>query len=73
MTYRLVLTQFVREDSGQDIIEYALLTAFIGCIGALAWQGVKTGLHNGYLGWDANAQTLSGCVPDPISEGGGGC
>ena len=37
---KAVLVRVVTEDSGQDIIEYALLAAFIGCIGAAAWQAV---------------------------------
>jgi Flp pilus assembly pilin Flp len=64
------LARLACEESGQDVVEYALLAAFLGCVGVLAWQGVRNGLHNGYVGWDASAQTLGACTPDP---GGGGC
>jgi Flp pilus assembly pilin Flp len=65
-----LFTRFVREDAGQDIIEYALLSAFIGVVGILAWQNIGVGVLNAYTGWDTGVQGLSGCTPDP---GGGGC
>ena len=66
---RLVLG-FLRDDGGQDVIEYALLSAFIGTVGVLAWQGIGVGIMNAYLGWDTGVQNISGCTPDP---GGTGC
>jgi len=65
-----LLARFVREENGQDIIEYALLAAFIGTVGLLAWQDIGVGIQNAYLGWDTGVQNLSSCTPDP---GGGGC
>lgn len=69
MTPRLFL-RLVRDDSGQDIIEYALLTALIGLVGILIWQNIGVGISNAYTGFDTGVQTLSICTPDP---GGGGC
>ena len=65
-----LLMRLLLDESGQDIIEYALLTAFIGTVGVLAWVNIKSGLGNAYSGWGSGVQTLSACTPDP---GGGGC
>jgi Flp pilus assembly pilin Flp len=65
-----LLLRFIREDSGQDLIEYALLSAFVGVVGILAWANISTKIGLAYQGWDTNVQTLSGCTPNP---GGGGC
>jgi Flp pilus assembly pilin Flp len=62
--------RFFREDSGQDILEYALLGAFIGTVGILAWQNIGAGIFRAYTGWDTGVQNLSACTPDP---GGAGC
>jgi Flp pilus assembly pilin Flp len=70
MTVREVVADFIRDESGQDVMEYALLASFLGVVGLLAWQGVSTGVANAYTGWDSGVQTLSKCTPDP---GGGGC
>jgi Flp pilus assembly pilin Flp len=71
-----LLRQLLRDQAGQEVIEYALLTAFIGCIGLLAWTNIRTGIGNAYTGWGAGVQTLSTCTPDPIAISGlpgGGC
>jgi Flp pilus assembly pilin Flp len=67
---RFAILRLARDDSGQDVIEYALLGAFIATVGILAWQGIGVGIKNAYLGWDTGVQNLSSCTPDP---GGGGC
>jgi Flp pilus assembly pilin Flp len=64
---------FVRlfwDESGQDVIEYALLSAFIGTVGIIAWRSIGTGIASAYVGWDTGVQSISSCTPDP---GGGGC
>lgn len=66
----MLLTRLLIEENGQDLIEYAILAAFIGTVGILAWQSIGTGIFNAYDGWDAGVQGLSACTPDP---GGGGC
>jgi Flp pilus assembly pilin Flp len=42
--------RFVLETDGQDVVEYALLTAFIGMAGAAAWNAMLTNLGNLYTG-----------------------
>ena len=65
-----ILRRLWCDDDGQDVIEYALLSAFVGVIGVLAWQNIGTRLGTLYVGWDSGVQDLSRCTPDP---GGGGC
>lgn len=68
---RSSLIRFVLDDSGQDIIEYALLTAFIGLVGAVAWVNIQAGIGSAYTGWGSGVGQLSGCTPDPIGTPGG--
>jgi Flp pilus assembly pilin Flp len=44
------LTRLLRETDGQDIVEYALLTAFIGMAGAAAWSAMLTAVGNMFTG-----------------------
>jgi Flp pilus assembly pilin Flp len=43
-----LLRRFVVETDGQDLIEYALATTFIGFAGAAAWTAMQGSLHDGY-------------------------
>jgi len=60
------LRRFLSEDAGQDLIEYALLTSFIGFS---AWASVsllRTALGDTYTTWDSNYQNDALVeVPDP--------
>jgi Flp pilus assembly pilin Flp len=46
-----MVDRFVREDDGQDVVEYALLAAFIGIVGYVALTGVRTEVLNAYTKW----------------------
>lgn len=46
------------DERGQDIIEYGLVTAFVGVAGVLAWRGISQAIRAGYIGYDANTQGL---------------
>jgi Flp pilus assembly pilin Flp len=59
------LTQFLLDESGQDLIEYGLLAALIGTVGILAWSGIKSGVGTAYLNWGTGVQGLAACTPDP--------
>lgn len=50
------LRQFVREESAQDLVEYAYLTAFIGLAGLAVWQAIVGTMGTAYLGYDTNVQ-----------------
>jgi Flp pilus assembly pilin Flp len=65
---RRLAMRLLREECGQDIVEYALLAAFIGTVGILTWQSIGVGIGSKYLGWDTGVQGLYS-PPDP---GGGG-
>jgi Flp pilus assembly pilin Flp len=65
-----MLWKFITDDGGQDLIEYALLSALVGVVGVVAWANISAAIGNVYGRWDTNVQTISCCTPDP---GGGGC
>ena len=65
-----MLQKFLADDSGQDLIEYALLAALIAIVSIVTWQQIATTIGVGYVTSDTGVQTLSCCTPDP---GGGGC
>ena len=48
--------QFISDDSGQDLIEYALLTAIIGIAGLLALKAISTKMGTAYSGWNTAGQ-----------------
>jgi Flp pilus assembly pilin Flp len=58
------------EEHGADLIEYALLSAFIGVCAVASWMTVPQLIAAAYNAWDTNVQNISACTPDP---GGGGC
>ena len=43
-----VIVRFIREDAGQDLIEYALLGAFVSLAAAVGAQALGTSLQNWY-------------------------
>jgi Flp pilus assembly pilin Flp len=56
------------EENGQDVVEYALLTAFIGFAGATAWDAMRTSLGTAYTNFSASVWNLW----DPADPVGGG-
>lgn len=54
------------ETGGDDLVEYALLTTFIGLAGAAAWTAMQTSLGAAYNSWIAAAWNLW----DPPDPGG---
>jgi Flp pilus assembly pilin Flp len=57
-----LLTAFVerlaREDSGQDVVEYALLTAFFGLAVLAAWTSLLEALRVSHGGTTSGVQSL---------------
>jgi len=43
---KALLTRFVREDEGQDLVEYALLIAFIALVCIAGMTILSTGINN---------------------------
>ncbi len=58
---------FVTRDEGDDLIEYALLTAFVGTAGALLFNVLSGAIFSSYTSWDAGQQTISATTPNPGS------
>ena len=65
-----MLRQLISDDHGQDLVEYALLSAFIGLVCVAVWPNIRAAIGAAFIAWDTNVQGLSSCTPDP---GGGGC
>jgi Flp pilus assembly pilin Flp len=57
--------RLIREDSGEDLVEYGLLTAFIGLAGVAVFGLIMAGLNSGYTNWDSGTQGLWE-MPPPI-------
>ena len=56
-----LLKNFVNDESGQDLIEYALLAGFISLVAVVAITQVGTGVNNVYGGLN----TQVALIPTP--------
>ena len=64
------LRRLVVEQDGQDLIEYALLSAFIGLAGVAVFSGMGGTMKTAYDAWIANANSDAVVtMPDPIPPG----
>ena len=64
-----LFVRFVRQDEGQDLIEYALLASFLGFAAMTAVTLLGAAMKSSYAAWDAAGQTDTMVdVPDPKSE-----
>jgi len=53
---------------GQDLVEYALLTAIIGISGLLILSTISTKMGTAYSGWNTAAQNAwQPCAPKPAT------
>lgn len=50
-------------DDGQDLVEYALLTMFIGLAGLTVWNAMGGKLNAAYEGYDTGSQAIWTCEP----------
>jgi Flp pilus assembly pilin Flp len=53
-----VLSKFIRDEDAQDLLEYALLGAFVGFAGAAVWANVVSLLGDRYAEYNNNVQSL---------------
>jgi Flp pilus assembly pilin Flp len=53
-----VLRKFIRDEDAQDLVEYALLGAFVGLAGAAVWANVVTLLGTRYTEYNTNVQDI---------------
>jgi Flp pilus assembly pilin Flp len=63
-----LVRRLVRDESGQDLVEYALLTTTIGFAGVLVWSLVGNAISGTYSSWVTGVDNLA--VP-PAPSGGG--
>lgn len=62
-----LLAALWRDERGQDLVEYALLTAAVGLASAASWPLVAQAIEQAYRNLDTNTQGLW----DPPAPGGG--
>lgn len=61
---RLRINRWLNDESGQDLVEYALLVAFIALAGVAGFNFISSVLGNTYTGWNTGVQDLWE-VPEP--------
>ena len=57
--------RLVRNNGGQDLIEYALLTGMIAIAGVLVFPTIQTKMATAYRAWNDGAQVIWE-VPPPL-------
>ena len=53
-----LLVRFVREDEGQDLVEYALLTSVIGFASVATFPVILNAIGTVYGTWETSMNTL---------------
>ena len=66
-----LLCQFFRDDSAQDLVEYALITAFVGVVGFLVLRAIGGEVFNTYSSWLSPASGVPSRWDPPDPVGGG--
>jgi Flp pilus assembly pilin Flp len=68
MTYtiRLLVVRFLKEESGQDLIEYGLLTGIVVAVGVVVFTSIQGKMSNAYQNWQGTAQT--NWIPNPAGS-----
>lgn len=57
---KALFNRFVREEAGQDLIEYALLAGFISLVAVLAITNVGKGINTVYQNIDTQVKAIPG-------------
>jgi Flp pilus assembly pilin Flp len=63
-----LLQQLVRNEDGQDLIEYGLLVTLVGLAGVGGWLAIQTALGSAYGSWNSAVYNLWES-PAPSSSG----
>ncbi len=53
-----LLVAFIADDGAQDLVEYALLGAFIGVVSVIVWQNISTLIGLRYAEYNTNVNSL---------------
>jgi Flp pilus assembly pilin Flp len=65
---RDLLVRFVRDESGDDLVEYALLTAIVSVGGVVLFASIADAMATAYTNWETAAETAwEPCPPAPAS------
>ena len=51
--------RFAEDQSGQDLVEYALLSAIVGTAGILLFPAILSSMRDAYESWSAPAQEMT--------------
>ena len=63
-----LLAGFIADEGGQDIVEYALLSAAMGLAGVAVVGVLANSMSTAYTSWDTTAQSDPLVeMPDPVS------
>jgi pilus assembly protein Flp/PilA len=63
-----LVAAFVLDESGDDLIEYALLAALIGIVGVVAFNTMSTKMGTAYSNWNATQHSnWEPCPPLPAT------
>jgi Flp pilus assembly pilin Flp len=65
---KALVRELLRDEAGQDLVEYALLTTTIGFAGIFVWLLVGTAISGTYTSWVSGVDNQA--VP-PAPSGGG--
>jgi hypothetical protein len=63
-TFTRILRRWYSEDSAQDLVEYAYLSAFVGLAGLVVWATIVQLLGERYADYNTGIQS-QWCPPDP--------
>ena len=58
MTRRSLLTRWLTEDDGQDLVEYVLLGATVAFVGLVTWNAFDDVIRTVYTSWDSGTQAV---------------
>lgn len=65
---RKLFVCFVRDESGHDLVEYALLTAIVSIGGVALFAFIADAMATAYTNWETAAETAwEPCPPAPAS------
>jgi Flp pilus assembly pilin Flp len=65
---RTFFRRLLSDESGSDVVEYALLAAFVGVESIAGIAEIQASLHTAYVRWDTAGQNLSN-MPAPRAGG----
>jgi pilus assembly protein Flp/PilA len=67
---RTLVRRLVADEAGQDLVEYALLAAFIALASVAGINTLRASMHTAYTSWNTRTQN---CWQMPAPGAGGGC